>query len=128
MPESSLLSVEVLQLDGSVTVALAGEFDFAAVPLFRETVYPLLARYDAEQIIFDCSRLEFIDSTALGEVVQLTKRAASGKLTLTGASTMLLRLLRLTNWEHLFTVAPAAEEDATKHQALGQGPSEPRWS
>jgi anti-sigma B factor antagonist len=59
--------------DGGVhVVRVAGEFDIAACPLFRERS----ASDGAELVVVDLRRVTFLDSTALGELILLQRETA----------------------------------------------------
>lgn len=75
MQEMTLLSRTPL------TYGLAGEIDAGNCDEFYAEV---LGNYDGGDLIFECAKLEFIDSTTLGTLVKLKKHAAEqgGKLIL----------------------------------------------
>lgn len=61
--------------DESAVVSLRGRFDAHEAPNFRATVSPLVDRYGLVHI--DLSNIVFIDSTALAELVRLSRMAES---------------------------------------------------
>lgn len=99
-----ILRIDVAHGDGAVTVRLDGEFDLSSAGVFDYRVRPLLRRYDASQIVVDCSGLTFIDSTGMWQLVRLAKTAEHGRLTLAGASPFLLQVLALMGAEEVFHV------------------------
>lgn len=65
--------VKILGLtDGYLTVALSGEIDFAKADSFYNVVMEGFKAAPAN-VCFDCSALEFIDSTTLGTFVKILK-------------------------------------------------------
>ena len=58
--------------DGYLTVALAGEIDFAKAEAFYNAVMEGFKANPAN-VCFDCTELEFIDSTTLGTFVKILK-------------------------------------------------------
>ena len=65
--------------NGSVIVHLAGELDLYNAPTVRETLLTLAAE-QPDRLVVDLAEVEFIDSTALGVLVE-----ARGKLARRGA-------------------------------------------
>jgi anti-sigma B factor antagonist len=65
--------VKVIGLEGDyLTVALAGEIDFAKAEAFYNAVMEGFKNAPAN-VCFDCAALEFIDSTTLGTFVKILK-------------------------------------------------------
>ena len=58
--------------DDSLTIALSGEIDFAKAEAFYSLVMEGFKATPAN-VCFDCSALEFIDSTTLGTFVKILK-------------------------------------------------------
>ena len=58
--------------EGYLTVALTGEIDFAKADAFYSVVMEGFKGSPAN-VCFDCSALEFIDSTTLGTFVKILK-------------------------------------------------------
>src|ERR1700761_8407976 len=57
----------------TTTVELAGDWDIAGVPAVQQALDAALAR-DPECLVFDLTRLRFMDSTGVSATVQLSKR------------------------------------------------------
>ena len=64
--------VKLISTDGELTVALAGEIDSASSEDFYAEVTAMYCN-DKKNLVFDCSALEFIDSTTLGTFVKIFK-------------------------------------------------------
>jgi anti-sigma B factor antagonist len=59
-------------------------------------------------IVFDCSRLEFLDSSGLGVIVSCLRKAIEhkGDLKLAGLGTKVTMLFELTKAKRLFSIHP----------------------
>ena len=64
--------VNLLSADEKLTIALTGEIDAATSEDFYAQVCAMY-EHDKKDVVFDCSALEFIDSTTLGTFVKLFK-------------------------------------------------------
>ena len=97
-PEGPVFSV----VAGDSGLRLIGELDIAGVPLLRASLDPL----EGQDIIIDCSRLTFIDCSALSVLIEYYHRCeqTGSRLILSAPSRPLTRLLELTDLEELFQV------------------------
>lgn len=90
-------------------IVLQGELDVANAPELRAE---LDRHLDAGRrvIRIDAERLDFIDSTALGELIRATQRCTEehGSLILTNVSPRLWRILRITGLDNVLLVDTAA--------------------
>ena len=77
-------AAEVQHADGGVDVALVGSLDAGAAPTFQRDVWPLVSRYDASQVVLDCSRLASVDADGLAPLLRLARACgpSGGRLTL----------------------------------------------
>jgi anti-anti-sigma factor len=96
--------IQVHHLDGSARVELQGEVDILAADDLRDALRGLTFRYDADQITIDCSRLSFIDLSAIGQLIALSNRLAGGRPALSGVPPFLARVLRITGVIDRFTL------------------------
>lgn len=98
--------LETESMGKRATLRLAGEFDVASAPQVRDTVSALISEGTAH-LTFDCSGLDFIDSTALGVLIGARARAlaANGSVALAGVKPAMQRLLVVTGIESLFASA-----------------------
>lgn len=89
-------------------IALHGEFDVANAHELRDE---LSRHIDAGRRVIrvDMQRVSFMDSTALGEMINATQRctAQHGSLILTNTSASLYRTLRVTGFDHALLVDTA---------------------
>ena len=91
--------------DGATGVLrLEGELDLAAAPALRKRI----DEFDGESLVLDFTRVTFIDSAVLKELLraraELTERGA--QLVLAGVPGPVRRLLDLTRTSELFEDAP----------------------
>src|SRR3954471_13711239 len=97
-------SAEQSSSDPSVVV-VTGELDVATVGELREVGLKALAA-GGPDLVIDASGLEFTDSTGLGCLVSLHKRAAEagGTLVRRGSNDRLRRLLEMVSLTSVFRV------------------------
>lgn len=84
-----------------VKVSLEGEFDISNVP---ELTRLLKAAQGADDVIIDCSRLDYIDSTGLTQLFKLyqTIESSGGSIYLTGVSSHIRKVFALTRLDAVF--------------------------
>lgn len=101
---------------------VAGEVDVYTGPTLRDRISDLLDS-GAHDLVVDLGRVDFIDSTGLGVLVGALNKAKElgGSLQLVCAQERVLKLLRITGLDQVFTVrasiAEVAEEDAGAAEA-----------
>ncbi len=71
------MKVNIKEMDGKHVVTLDGELDTLAAAEVEEVLAPLYTS-DGKDIIFDCSRLEYIASSGLRIIMAILKGAQSG--------------------------------------------------
>lgn len=93
----------------TATLQLAGELDVATAPSLRDHVVRLVSE-GRSNLVFDCAKLEFVDSTGLGVLIGARARclAANGTVALEGVRPALHRLLVVTGIDGLFPQHTAA--------------------
>jgi anti-sigma B factor antagonist len=107
--------------DGSMRLAIEGELDAVSVSDLRGDLEKLLARQPA-RIEVDLARLRMVDSSGVGALVSLYKRARAqgGSVVVTGlrdqplAIFRLLRLDRVMVGADLSTPTPAGSSSSSK--------------
>jgi len=72
------VDVAVRALDATVTVALSGELDDAAVPAVETAVLRAAEEHGATRVRLDLGELRFIDSSGLAMLIRLERRSAEG--------------------------------------------------
>lgn len=95
--------VNVLYMEGSLTVATAQEFFSQIASLLEE---------GETRFLLQMSAVEFIDSTGLGAVVRLSKRVreAKGKLSLAEPQPKILAMFELTRLDKILPLYKTHEE------------------
>jgi anti-sigma B factor antagonist len=90
---------------------VAGEVDVYTGPTLRDRISDLLDG-GARDLVVDLARVDFIDSTGLGVLVGALNRARElgGSLQLICAQERVLKLLRITGLDQVFTVRPSLEQ------------------
>lgn len=93
-----------LQTGKRVTIEISGRFDFGAHQDFSKVFrqYPRGGR----AFVVDLSNTDYMDSSALGMLLQLrdySDRAAGG-VTLANSNAGIREILRIANFEKLFTI------------------------
>lgn len=84
-----------------VNIELKGEFDISNVD---ELARLLQAGEQGEDVILDCSQLEYIDSTGLTELFKLHQKIerSGGVVYLTGANPNVRKVFSVTNLDTVF--------------------------
>lgn len=98
----------------AVVLRLTGELDAAVAPDLRDRIAQLISS-GRSRLVFDCSRLQFIDSTGLGVLIGARARAlaANGSIELLGVSAALRRLLVVSGIDGLFPERASDVEHAS---------------
>jgi anti-sigma B factor antagonist len=90
---------------------VAGEVDVYTGPTLRDRMSDLLDS-GANNLVVDLTKVDFIDSTGLGVLVGALNKAKElgGSLQLICAQERVLKLLRITGLDQVFTVSAALAE------------------
>lgn len=101
------LSVETLELGAETVIVLRGEFDLTGVELFEAAV---AQTSPAGALVLDMRDLSFLDSSGLGCLVNVYRRAQSEgwSLVLTAPQRAVSLILRLTGLDERLTIVDAA--------------------
>jgi anti-sigma B factor antagonist len=99
-----LLTTSVENQGDDVVVTVTGELDFGTAPGFLDTTQPLLAA--GRTVTLDLTDLTFCDSSGLGALVRLHKRAAEsgGEVVLSHVRDQILSTIQLTMLHRVLTV------------------------
>lgn len=100
-------SLSTFGRDDDFTLALTGRFDFNAHKAFRSGYESGLTSPASRVLTIDLTRVDYIDSSALGMLLLLRERAeqAGKSVVLQGASGIVAQVLGVANFGRLFTVA-----------------------
>jgi anti-sigma B factor antagonist len=91
------LRTEVSEIGGWTAVTVHGEIDVATSPTLRERLIGLVNDGSA-QLVLDLEAVDFLDSTGLGTIVSVLKRARThcGDLRLVCTEARIRRLFEIT--------------------------------
>jgi len=82
-------------------IVLAGEYDLTR----KEELGVLFGSLEgSEPLVIDIEKVTYVDSTALGELSALRNRHPRRRITLSGASPNIRRILSLVNFESVFHI------------------------
>lgn len=101
------LAVDVEEREGHVLVRVRGVIDFWSAGPLQEQVNTSL-RGRRPHLVFDLHEVTFVDSTGLGLLASVHRRAEAGGgwLHIARPSPLLLRVLEATNLDQLFHLYP----------------------
>jgi anti-sigma B factor antagonist len=103
-----VLSVE--SLDGACVVRLAGELDLYNAPVVRKTLVEACTDGPAK-VVVDLSEVEFIDSTALGVLIEARTRLPNRKgFLLAGPGLETRRALEISGLDRHFAVHQTVDD------------------
>jgi anti-sigma B factor antagonist len=99
---------------------VAGEVDVYTGTTLRDRISGLLDS-GVHDLIVDLGRVDFIDSTGLGVLVGALNRARElgGSLQLVCAQERVLKLLRITGLDQVFTVQPSVDQALAADESAG---------
>jgi anti-sigma B factor antagonist len=91
------LRTEVSEIEGWTVVTVHGEIDVATSPALRERLIGLVTDGSA-RLVLDLEAVDFLDSTGLGTIVSILKRARThgGDLRLVCTEARIRRLFEIT--------------------------------
>jgi anti-anti-sigma factor len=97
------LSVEPIELEQETVLVLCGEFDLTGVEAFTDAVSGIAPE---TSIVLDMRKLSFLDSSGLGALVQLYRRACSEGWSpmVVGPQPPVALLLRLSGLDECLTI------------------------
>ena len=97
------MKTSILEQDGFIVAVLEGELDTAAAQEVENALQPLFTNNDRD-ILFDCSRLDYIASSGLRILLSIQKNAkAKGhKVVLRDVNDEIKNVFKLTGFISLF--------------------------
>ena len=114
-----LLQIEERQLGGDITlVAMSGKLALGRESQRIETIVEELTKKGTQKVIFDLSRVEYIDSAGIGLLALASGKIkeAGGKLVVVPGTGRVMEMLKLTQMTAILTLAATEAEAQT---ALG---------
>lgn len=105
------LSLATHDDDNAVVLNVSGEVDVYSAPALSERINEILDS-GSRRIVVDLSAVEFIDSTGLGALVGGHNRARDlgGELLLVCTVERVIKLLRITGLNDVFTIKSSVDE------------------
>lgn len=102
------VNINVQIQDRSARIAISGRFDFQAHRDFKDAYAPLLDNAAVREIEVEMSKVDYMDSAALGMLLLLSERAVNRPVALVNASGVVSRLLEVTNFGKIFNIRRTA--------------------
>lgn len=92
--------------DSNAALILTGRFDFNAHRDFREGYEAVLKTANVQTLDIDLTRVDYLDSSALGMLLLLKERAGAKNITLSlvGCTGTVKQILEIANFSKLFTM------------------------
>lgn len=99
----NMMKTTIQQQDGNIVAVLEGRLDTAAAAVTEKELQPLYD-CDGKNIVFDCSKLDFISSSGLRLFLGVLKAAKpkGSKVSITGMSNELKDVFTITGFTSLF--------------------------
>ena len=102
-PEDTSCRVTVVQDRAHAVIRLAGELDFASMPLLAEALAGLLTSDGPTSILVEAQQLEFADVAGLRPLLDLAERMQPGSIKIAGARRRVARVFQLLDHQGLLT-------------------------
>lgn len=104
------MSISVQIRDGAARILMTGRFDFQVHREFKDAYSALLVNAGVHEIEVEMSRVDYLDSSALGMLILLNERAKEAKKTivLLNASNVVAQVLEVANFSKIFNIRNAA--------------------
>ncbi|HUA06606.1 MAG TPA: STAS domain-containing protein [Solirubrobacteraceae bacterium] len=120
MDYDSNISIDIVEYDDLVVIAVEGEVDLTAAPLFEESL-AIADATDAATIVVDLDRVSFMDSSGVHVLLQFSVSEENrGRLRLTRGSPQVRRLVEVTGVRRFLTFGPPLAQEDDGHQATGR--------
>ena len=105
------LGLAVRDQDAWTVLTVSGEIDIATAPSLRERLHSLLAE-GKRQIVVDLDDVGFLDSTALGVLVGVLKRARSedGEVRIVCTQPRVRKVFEITRLDSAFDLFDSVDE------------------
>jgi anti-anti-sigma factor len=100
------MAINVQIQDNVAHIGMYGRFDFQMHREFKEAYTPLLDNPEVREIEIEMSKVDYLDSSALGMLMLLNERAkALGKpVSLLNASGVVSQVLGVANFSKIFNI------------------------
>ena len=118
------MAINVQIYEHSARIGMSGRFDFQVHRHFKDAYMPLLGNAALHEIEIEMSKLDYIDSSALGMLVLLNDRAkeVNKSVALLNASDAVSQLLEVANFSQIFSIRHAASFNTEGRKSRGAKP------
>jgi anti-sigma B factor antagonist len=105
------LDVEITDRDGAHVLTLRGEIDVYTAPRLRQAIVDLVEN-GAGHIVVDMTKVEFLDSTGLGVLVEGLKRVRTheGVMSVVATQDKILKIFDITGLNKAFPMYATVDE------------------
>ena len=102
---SSGLSIKEQEHENHVLIEIGGEVDIFTCQQLKDTLYQVVEKY-GKDLVMDCARLNYIDSTGLGVFVAVLKKVKQidRGITIVNLKDSILKLFLITSLDTLFNI------------------------
>jgi anti-anti-sigma factor len=103
------MGISVQIRDNVARISMSGRFDFQVHREFKDAYTTLLVNAGIREIEVEMSKVDYLDSSALGMLILLNERAKEAKksITLLNASSMVAQVLDVANFSKIFNIKNA---------------------
>ena len=104
------MAINVQILDHAARINMQGRFDFQVHREFKEAYIPLLDNPAVREIEVEMSRVDYLDSSALGMLMLLNERAkaVNKPVALLNTSGVVSQVLEVANFSKIFNIRHAS--------------------
>ena len=104
------MSINVQVRDGAARILMSGRFDFQVHREFKDAYTALLTNGGVREIEVEMSKVDYLDSSALGMLILLNERAKEAKksIVLLNPSAVVAQVLDVANFSKIFNIKSAA--------------------
>ena len=106
---TSGLTIKEQEHEAHVLIEISGEVDIFTCQQLKDTLYQVVDKFGKDMVL-ECSRLNYIDSTGLGVFVAVLKRVKQidRSITIINLKDSILKLFLITNLDSLFNIKHSA--------------------
>lgn len=104
------MAITIQILNSVARISMSGRFDFQVHREFKESYTKTIENADVQNIEIEMSKVDYLDSSALGMLMLLNQRAksASKSVTLLNTSAVVTQVLEVANFNKIFNIKRAS--------------------
>jgi HptB-dependent secretion and biofilm anti anti-sigma factor len=104
------MAINVQIMNNTARMSMYGRFDFQVHREFKEAYTPLLENAVVKEIEVEMSKVDYLDSSALGMLMLLNERAraVNKPITLLNTSGVVSQVLAVANFSKIFNIKQAS--------------------